>query len=168
MDQALDLAAVAALVGDPSRANMLSASVGGHALTAGELARAAGVTPATASSHLAKLEAGRLLACASRGRHRYYRLASPAIARMLESIMVVAARLESRPRATPRIDPALRAARTCYDHLAGRLGVALADALVERGALILTEEAGELTPLGHKLLMQFGAVLPDLGRSRRC
>src|SRR5471032_344729 len=111
----VNMAGVAALVGDPGRANMLAALIGGHTLTATELARLAGVTAATASGHLAKLTQGGLLVSTAKGRHRHFRLASTEVARMLESIMVVAAEPEPRRRATPRIDPALREARTCYD-----------------------------------------------------
>src|SRR5882672_6760579 len=136
------LADVAALVGNPARANVLTAPLDGRALTAGELAYAAGVAPQTASGHLAKLTEGRLLALTKQGRHSYYRLASPLIGRMLESIMAVAA--DGPPRYQPRWrgGDALRNARTCYDHLAGRLGVALADALVARDYLMLSEDGG--------------------------
>jgi DNA-binding transcriptional ArsR family regulator len=125
-------AEVAALAGDPARAGMLHALMDGRALTASELARVAGITPQTASGHLTRMTAIGLLSVEKQGRHRYHRLAAPAVARMLESIMQVASDLEpSRKRLTvgPR-DAALRRARTCYDHLAGQLGVALADALV--------------------------------------
>ncbi len=128
-------AAVAALAGDPARAGMLHALLGGRALTASELASVAGVTPQTASGHLARLTAIDLVSVMKQGRHRYYQLASPAVARMMEAIMEVASieqpsrkRLVTGPR-----DEALRAARICYDHLAGQLGVALADALVAAG-----------------------------------
>jgi DNA-binding transcriptional ArsR family regulator len=126
---------VAVLAGDPARAGMLHALMDGRALTASELARVAGVTPQTASGHLARMTAAGLLEVEKQGRHRYHRLASPAVAQMMESIMQVASVLEARrpaPVTGPK-DAALRAARTCYDHLAGRLGVALADALAEGG-----------------------------------
>src|SRR5260221_3918423 len=125
-------AEIAALAGDPARVGMLHALMDGRALTASELARVASVTPPTASEHLAKMAAAGLLRVEKQGRHRYHRLASPAVAQMMETIMLVASDLEPcKPRLTvgPR-DDALRAARTCYDHLAGQLGVALADALV--------------------------------------
>ena len=125
-------AEVAALAGDPARAGMLHALMDGRALTASELARVAGITPQTTSGHLTRMTAIGLLSVEKQGRHRYHRLAAPAVAHMLESIMQVASDLEpSRKRLTvgPR-DAALRRARTCYDHLAGQLGVALADALV--------------------------------------
>ena len=125
-------AEVAALAGDPARAGMLHALMDGRALTASELAHVAGITPQTASSHLARMITAGLLAVEKQGRHRYHRLASPAVAQMMESIMQVASIPEPEPRRLsvgPR-DAALRAARTCYDHLAGHLGVALADAMV--------------------------------------
>src|SRR5690349_9752634 len=133
------LAEIAALVGNPARANMLEALLDGRALTASELAQIGGVAPQTASEHLAKLREGRLLSLAKQGRHSYYRLASSLIATMLESMMAVAA--DGPPRYQPRWrgGDALRNARTCYDHLAGRLGVALADALVERYHIALSE-----------------------------
>ena len=125
-------AEVAALAGDPARAGMLHALMDGRALTASELAHVAGITPQTASGHLTRMTAIGLLSVEKQGRHRYHRVATPGVAHMLESIMQVASDLEpNRKRLIvgPR-DAALRRARTCYDHLAGQLGVALADALV--------------------------------------
>ena len=170
MSLALPLAAIAALIGDPGRANMLAALLDGRALTASELAWIAGVSAATASGHLSKLVEGGLLRVAKQGRHRYYRIAAPEVARMLEGMMVVAAgTVASEPvrRATPRISEALRVARTCYDHLAGRLGVGLADALVARGAIVLDEEAGEVTKTGREWLADFGLATERVGRTRR-
>lgn len=160
-------AEIAALAGDPARARMLHALLDGRALTAAELARVAGVTPQTASGHLARLSAAGLIHVAKQGRHRYHRLASPAIARMMESIMQVAAGLE-KPRIIvgPR-DQALRAARTCYDHLAGRLAVALADALVAAGHIELSDDAGLVTDRGSALFQRLGiAVEPDAATPR--
>jgi DNA-binding transcriptional ArsR family regulator len=161
-----NIAEVAALVGDPARANMLVALMDGRALTAKELAFAASVSPQTASGHLAKLADGRLLTCVRQGRHRYYRVASPLVARMLESITLVAA-IEAPPRHRPHSprDDALRLARTCYDHLAGRLGVAIADALVVRGAVILSDDGGEVTADGAAFLADRLAL--DLARMPR-
>ena len=125
-------AEVAALAGDPARACMLHALLDGRALTATELARVAGIAPQTASGHLTQMTALGMLTVEKQGRHRYHRLATASVAHMLESIMQVAAELEpNRKRFVvgPR-DAALRKARTCYDHFAGRLGVALADALI--------------------------------------
>lgn len=164
------LSEIGALVGDPGRANILSALIDGRALTATELAWTAGVTPATASGHLTKLVTGGLLSVARQGRHRYFRLASADVARMLEAMMVIANRdqpTEAARRATPRIDPALREARTCYDHLAGRLGVGIADALVSRGLIVLGEEAGEVTASGSVWFTDFGIPVEPGGRRRR-
>jgi DNA-binding transcriptional ArsR family regulator len=150
-------AQVAALAGDPARAAMLHALMDGRALTASELARLAGVAPQTASGHLARMTAVGLLVPEKQGRHRYHRLASPAVARMMESIMQVAADLEPKRRLTvgPR-DAALRAGRTCYDHLAGRLGVALTDALVGRGYVELAPDGGLVTGGGLAFLSRIG------------
>ncbi|KAB1073970.1 ArsR/SmtB family transcription factor [Methylobacterium planeticum] len=169
MTSAATLSGTAALIGDPARANILTALLDGRALTATELAHVAGVTAQTASGHLGKLVEGRLLGVAVQGRHRYFRLASPEVARMLETILVVAAaRPEAAtPRATPRVSPALREARTCYDHLAGRLGVAIADALVSRGLIVLGEEAGEATEAGRDWLARFGVPVAPADGTRR-
>src|SRR5580693_4120809 len=127
------IAPVAALAGDPARANMLAALLAGKALTASELANEAGVTVQTASSHLSKLEGGGLIAGVKQGRHRYFRLADSDVADMLEKMMGVAARAgHLRTRPGPG-DPAMRHARVCYDHLAGEMGVAMFDALSRKG-----------------------------------
>jgi DNA-binding transcriptional ArsR family regulator len=157
------LAETAALVGDPGRAAMLMALMDGRALTASELARAAGITPQTASGHLARLTTAGLLSRHCQGRHHYHRLASPAVAHMLESIMEATAADEARmPRRAvvtgPR-DKAMRAARTCYDHLAGQLGVRLADALGERGYVELSGEGGAVTDSGMDFFRSFGLEL---------
>jgi DNA-binding transcriptional ArsR family regulator len=161
-------AEVAALAGDPARAGMLHALMDGRALAASELACIAGIAPQTASGHLAQLTAARLVAVEKQGRHRYHRLASPAVARMIESIMQVASEAEfSRQpvRVGPR-DAALRAARTCYDHLAGRLGVEIADAMVARGQVELGSEAGLLTDRGFALLSGIGIDLQCITTAR--
>ena len=128
------IAEVGAALGDPGRLRMLSALLAGQALTAGELAWHGGVTAATASGHLARLVEAGLLVVYRQGRHRYYRLASPAVAQLLESMSALAASHGAqRHRPRSRADAALQIARTCYDHLAGNLAVAIADRLVERG-----------------------------------
>lgn len=162
------MVAAAALVGDTARATMLAALMGGQALTASELAALARVSRSTASGHLGKLTAARLLAVTQKRRNRYYRIASPLVAKMLESIKAVAA-LETPARYQPRSaqDDALRFARTCYDHLAGRLGVALADALVAKRYVVLSEEGGEVTPAGARFLAKFGVALESKSGSRR-
>ncbi|HJS30748.1 MAG TPA: helix-turn-helix transcriptional regulator [Alphaproteobacteria bacterium] len=161
-------AEVAALAGDPARAGMLHALMDGRALTASELADVAGVTPQTASGHLARMIAAELLAVEKQGRHRYYRLASPAVARMMESIMLVASRRE--PTRPPRVvgsrEAALRAARTCYDHLAGRLGVALADAMTESGHVELASDGGLVTDAGIALFRRIGVDVDALAARR--
>lgn len=152
------LASIAALAGDPTRAAILHALMDGRALTASELARAAGVAPQTVSEHLARLGAAGLISIEKQGRHRYHRLGSPMVARMIESIMQVAA--ISRPViATGPRDIGVRAARTCYDHLAGRLGVALCDALVTAGHVELTQDSGRVTSNGFALLGSIGIDL---------
>ena len=165
MKEGPDIARIAALIGDPARANILDTLLDGRAFTATELAFAARVGAPTASAHLAKLLEARLLAVVKQGRHRYYRLASPLVARMLESIMAVAA-IEMPPRYRPRSprDEALLLARTCYDHLAGRLGVAIADALVARSQVVLSDDAGEVTADGVKLFSDLGI---DLAAEKR-
>ena len=157
---------VAALVGDPARANILAALMGGRALTATELARAAGVSPQTTSGHLGKLADGRLIACVKQGRHRYYRLGSHRVAEMLEGIMAVVADAPPRHRPPSKLDGAMRMARTCYDHFAGRLGVGLTDTLCARGHLMLTEEGGEVTESGVAFFEDFGIDL-TAARTRR-
>lgn len=146
------MAEIASLAGDPARANMLVRLMDGRALTASELAYVSGVSAQTASGHLAKLTAGGLIAVTKQGRHRYYKLAKQDVARMIEQIMVVAG--EPPPRALRRTPAqhALSDARTCYDHIAGRLGVGIADALVKRRHVLLGDEAGEVTKSGERFL----------------
>src|SRR5919109_1675892 len=149
MREGPDIAHIANLVGDPARANMLTALVGGTALTASELALEAGVTLQTASSHLSKLTAGGLLKLSVQGRHRYFALAGPHIAAMLESIMGVAAAVgPQRVRPGPR-DRAMREARVCYDHLAGDLSVAMFDRPLAEGAIVETADGVRLGRNGH-------------------
>jgi DNA-binding transcriptional ArsR family regulator len=166
MSEVLDMAAVAALVGDPARANILCALMDGRALTAGELAYAAHVSPQTASGHLGKLAGAGLIVSTPQGRHRYYRLAGPHVATMLETIMAVAA--IAPPRCRPiRIDDDMRTARLCYDHVAGRLGVGLADALRARDQLELGDDGGALTAAGEVFLQELGVDVERARHSRR-
>ena len=164
MEPGPKIAQVAALVGDPARANMLAALADGRTLTASELAYVAGVTPQTASGHLAKLGDAGLLACEQRGRRRYFRLASPLVAQMLESLMVVAQDGPARQRSLWRGGEELRRARTCYDHLAGRVAVAIADRLIERSYLELGPDGGQLTDAGREF---FDDVQIDLQTTPR-
>jgi DNA-binding transcriptional ArsR family regulator len=168
MEDGPHIAEIAALAGDPARANMLSALMDGGSHSAGELAYAAHVSPQTASAHLTKLVAAGLLAGQRQGRNRYFRLASPEVARMLEQIMAVAVGRTSRYRPAWMRDDRLRSARTCYDHLAGRLGVALADSLVRKGHVCFDEDGGEVTATGTRFLEEFGLDLAATGRRRFC
>jgi DNA-binding transcriptional ArsR family regulator len=162
-----DIALVASLVGDPARANMLTALMSGRALTATELAHEAGVTPQTASSHLAKLIDGGLVAIEKQGRHRYHRLTGPDVAVVLEGLMGLAARVgHLRTRSGPR-DPALRRARVCYDHLAGDLGVQMFDTLVRQRLVRQEPDGVSLSPRGERFVAEFGIDLAALPRSRR-
>lgn len=163
-----DITRIAALLGEPARANMLSALMGGQALTAGELAREAGITPQTASAHLARLEAGGLLTRRRQGRHSYFTLAGPDVAEAMEQLIVLAGRAgHLRTRPGPR-DPALRRARVCYDHLAGDAGVAMLDALVAQGRITDHDGALALTATGRAFARDFGLDLETPGRRPLC
>lgn len=160
------IASVAALIGDPARANMLTALMDGRALTVSELAEAAGVTLPTASGHLAKLDAAGLLAAERQGRHRYFRLSGSDVAQVLEALMGLAQRTGAvRVRTGPR-EAALREARVCYDHLAGERGVALLDALVRRGLIVGGPEPA-VTRSGQAFFATFGIDTETLARGRR-
>jgi DNA-binding transcriptional ArsR family regulator len=160
MREGPNIAAIAAMVGDPARANMLTALVNGEALTATELALEANVTKQTASSHLSKLEAAGLIAVEAQGRHRYYRLADADVAGLLETLMGVAARAKAlRTRPGPK-EPDLRHARLCYDHLAGEMGVALFDAFKKNKWIVPgPEKTFALTRLGRVKVSTF---IPDI------
>lgn len=161
------LARVAALIGDEARANILSALMGGRALTAGELARHAGVTPQTTSGHLAKLAEGDLIALEKQGRHRYYRLASVEVAEFMQDLMSIAAARTSRIHPLGPRDEALRMARTCYDHLAGRLALAIADVLGARGHIIMSDGACIVSGAGCEFFSALGVDLEAGGASKR-
>jgi DNA-binding transcriptional ArsR family regulator len=167
MKEGPDIAGLAALIGDPARANMLSALMAGTALTAGELAAEAGVTPQTASGHLARLVAAGLLLVEVQGRHRYYRIAGPDVAEALETLDVLAARTgRLRARPGPR-DEAMRAARRCYDHLAGSRGVALFDALVRNGDIVHGPDGLEPSNTGRARFAAAGIDMAELDSRRR-
>src|SRR5499433_1167736 len=161
------IAEIAALVGDPARATMLSTLIDGRALTASELAGAARITPQTASTHLAKLTKAGVLSMVRSGRHRFFRLASPTVVSMIEGIVAVA--LEKRPRYRPLTCDAraLAAARMCYDHLAGRLSVDLTDAFVAREYIVLDDDVADITTAGTRFFTEFGLRLPSLRSTRR-
>ena len=162
------MAEIAALVGDPARANILSTLFDGRALTPTELTFAANVSPQTTSGHLAKLTQAGLLSVVKQGRHRYYRLATPLVAQMLESIMAVASLAPPRHRPRSAREENLRKARTCYDHFAGQLGVSIADALCTRGHLVLGDDGGQVTETGLSFLQTFGVDVSETGRRPFC
>lgn len=165
MREGPDIARIASLVGDPARANMLNALMGGTALTASELALEAGVSLPTASSHLSKLMDGGLLTLASQGRHRYYGLAGPQVAGMIEAIIGVAEAVgPRRVRPGPR-DAAMRVARVCYDHLAGEQAVTMLDRLVERKLLLREGNEIRLSPSAVSHFAALGIAID--GKARR-
>jgi DNA-binding transcriptional ArsR family regulator len=167
MKEGPDLSRIAALVGDPARANMLSALLSGAALTASELALEGGVGLPTASSHLAKLTEGGLVTVTTQGRHRYFALAGPEVASMLEAIQGVAASVgPKRARPGPR-DGAMREARVCYDHLAGEKGVALFDHLAGRRLISVSSHDVGLTESGRDWFAAFGVDVAALEKKRR-
>jgi DNA-binding transcriptional ArsR family regulator len=164
-----DIARLGALIGDPARANILSALLSGKALTATELAAEAGITGQTASSHLKKMTEGGLIAQAKQGRHRYFTLAGPEVASVLEAVMGLAAsKGHLRTRTGPK-DPAMRAARVCYDHLAGDMAVRIFDSLQSRSFLTISSDKGGLglTKNGEDFMLGFGIDLEALANSRR-
>ena len=168
----MPLAAIAALLADPTRAAFCTALLDGRAWTGGELARYAGVSPSTASEQLSRLVAGGLLTEERQGRHRYVRLAGPAVASLIEDLIAYA---ESAPVPSPLPPPrGLRAsgranaearARTCYDHLAGQLGVAVADALVARG-LVADDSGLAVTGAGRSWFTGLGIELSAVKGTR--
>ncbi|MFJ9694029.1 ArsR/SmtB family transcription factor [Kitasatospora sp. NPDC101183] len=162
----LALAETAALLADRTRAAFCLALLDGRAWTAGELARHAGVRPSTASEHLSRLIAGGLLTEERQGRHRYVRLAGPEAATLVETLSSYSppAPRPTSLRESTRLTAEARA-RTCYDHLAGRLGVALADAMIDRG-LVATDSGLAVTPTGRAWLADSLAFSPP-ARSRR-
>lgn len=167
MKEGPDIAQIGSLIGDPARANMLTALMGGKALTATELAAAGGITLQTASTHLSKLEAGGLLAQRKQGRHRYFALADDAVGKLLESIMGFAAgRGHLRHQPGPK-EPALRKARICYDHLAGDYGVRMLDSLIASGAIYAVGDGLAVTEKGEDRFKCIGIDLHGLKSSRR-
>jgi DNA-binding transcriptional ArsR family regulator len=167
MKEGPDIALLSSLIGDPARANMLTALMSGKALTASELAAEAGVTLQTASSHLKKLEAGELLRQRKQGRHRYFSLADEDVGSILEALMGLAAKRGlMRTRTGPK-DPALRKARICYSHLAGELGVQMFDSMRVREFLNSAPDRITLSVAGESFVNVFGIELKRLQISRR-
>jgi DNA-binding transcriptional ArsR family regulator len=160
------IASIAALIGDPARANMLTALMNGRALTARELAEAGGIAPPTASGHLARLVEAGLLDVRSQGRHRYYRLSGADVAETLEALMGLAQRTGAVPVRTGPRDAALRESRLCYDHLAGERGVALLASL-QRRKMVDEGDTPELNDVGRAFLASLGIKVDELARGRR-
>lgn len=161
-----DLSTVAELM-TAHRATMLLALLGGRPLSAGELAARAGISPSLASSHLSKLLDGGLVAVDQNGRQRHYRLAGPRVAEVIEAMLTIAPAQSAAGLRESTRGAALRGARTCYDHLAGELGVALTDSL-ERQRLIQSADGSyALTPAGERRLESLGIELAPLRRQRR-
>ncbi len=162
-----DVAAAAALIGEPARAALLLALAEDESLPARELAARARISPSTASGHLAKLLSGGLVAAERVGRHRYFRLAEPSVAVALEALSVIAPESPVRTLREATVSDAIRHARTCYDHLAGRLGVELAAALEREGILLYAEDEYTLGPAAAARLGPLGIDIEDLAAGRR-
>lgn len=156
MTDGSSMVAAATLIGDHARARMLTALMGGRALTATELAGAAGITKQTGSTHLRKLLDARFVAMEAHGRHRYFRIADEEVAQLLEELMSFSVRTRTHAYATGPKDPALRKARVCYDHLAGELGVLLYASLLQRQAFDFNGARVALSAEGERLLTEFG------------
>jgi DNA-binding transcriptional ArsR family regulator len=166
MKEGPDISRIAALIGDPARANILTALMSGKALTATELAGEAGVTLQTASGHLARLEAAQLVTCRKSGRHKYFALGSDDVAHVLEALMGLAAGSgHLRTRTGPR-DQELREARVCYNHLAGRKGIALYQGLLRRQMIAERGDDVVLTDAGHVFLNDFGIDIAALDQKK--
>jgi len=165
---AYKLAEIGALVGDPTRANILTELAAGRALTASELAAAARITPQTVSAHLKKLAQAHVIRVARQGRQRYVTLASGEVAHMLEAMLCLTGTQAVARAQPPRVRSALKHARFCYDHLAGELGVALCDAWLARGFIALEAEAAQLTTAGLAFCDGFALVLEPRSRRPLC
>jgi DNA-binding transcriptional ArsR family regulator len=163
----VEVAAIASVLADPARAAILITLLDGRARTAGELAFVAGITAPTASSHLARLVDARLIDVIAQGRHRYHRLVRPETAEALEALTVLAASQPRKPRTPGPRDLALREGRTCYDHFAGRLGVALADTMLHAGWVVEDGRDFRVTDRGEQFLVGIGVDVPALRAERR-
>ncbi len=162
-----DIALLGSLIGDPARANMLTALISGKALTASELALEASIPQQTTSVHLRTLEAGGIVRQRKQGRHRYFSLADDDVASVLESMMGLAAKKgHSRTRTGPR-EPALRKSRVCYNHLAGELGIEMFDGLMAGELLVVDGDNLALTTAGRSFITEFGVDVEALKKSRR-
>lgn len=159
------MARIAAAIGEPVRARMLCCLMDGHARTATELAAVGGIGASTASTHLAKLKEQLLVDAFAQGKHRYYRLSGPDVAHALEALLLIAG--TPRPTFTPSTPSSLRTARTCYDHMAGELAVALHDHLLSQQWLVTSSDGYELSPEGETKLQSWGLDTEACHQSRR-
>jgi DNA-binding transcriptional ArsR family regulator len=158
-----NIARIGALVGNPVRAAIIGALMDGSERPASELARQSGSTPQAASAHLAQLVDGGLLVVRARGRSRFYRLRDGDVARAIETLSLTADSVSQRAR---RLDPKIRSARRCYDHIAGQLGVAICDALVARGHVIAAGDGLSISRSGYEWLARHDLSRPpDLRRA---
>ncbi|MBX2870290.1 MAG: winged helix-turn-helix domain-containing protein [Acidiferrobacterales bacterium] len=171
MDTAPTISSIGTLIGDPTRAVVLANLLDGAAWTAGELAKSAGVTPQTISSHLRMLLDAGILHGDSQGRHRYFRLATPEVAAMLESLTALSSwhssnqnRISKRPI---RVPDQLRRGRTCYDHLAGQLGVSISDAMIEKGVLAYGDTEFRVTMEGADFFRELDINCDELKQQKR-
>lgn len=159
-----DVSRIARTIGDPTRIRMLTLLMEGRALTAKELAHGTSVEPATATAHLRRLLADALVVSTPQGRHKYFRLASPQVAQCVEALLVVAMPVKATPATPPH---PIHQARFCYDHLAGRLGILITEALLNRDRLRLKGKDFVVTRRGERWFARFGLDLPALAGSRR-
>jgi DNA-binding transcriptional ArsR family regulator len=167
MKEGPDIALLGSLIGDPARANMLTALMTGMALTASELAAEANVTLQTASSHLSKLETGGLIRQRKQGRHRYFSIADDDVGNLLETMMGLAQKKgHMRTRTGPK-DPALRKARVCYNHLAGEFGVQMLDSMKAQNFIVEKQDELQLTEAGNSFVSAMGINLEPFSNSRR-
>ncbi|UCH38575.1 MAG: winged helix-turn-helix transcriptional regulator [Gammaproteobacteria bacterium] len=162
-----NLAAIGQLIGDPTRSLMLEMLYDGRDWTASELARAAGISPQTASSHLRKLVDANLLEVEAQGRHRFFRLAGVDVAEALEALLVLATQRIERPGIKRIKNDPLRNARTCYDHLAGNFGVGLIEQFLHKAFILESEDGYRLTEKGNNLMDDLGIDTLQLRNGRR-
>lgn len=167
MSDGPNITRIAAAIGDPVRAEMLTALMAGRALTASELADHAGITKQTGSSHLKRLLDAELVEVRAQGRHRYFAIANEDVAQLLERMIGVAANTASARVHTGPRDPALRRARVCYDHLAGEIAVSIYDALLARRALEFQGASLTVTEAGKTWFARFGIDVDRVSSQRR-
>lgn len=167
MSDGPNITRIASAIGDPARAEMLTALLAGRALTATELANQAGITKQTGSTHLRRLLDAQLVVMQAQGRHRYFTIANEDVAQLLERMIGVAANTSSIPVQSGPRDPALRRARVCYDHLAGEIAVSMYEALLAQNILEFKGESLDVSKAGEVWLTRFGIDVDRLRSHRR-